>query len=231
MKSISFWAKENPRKAQISIVFLYILLNLLAISAGLLLYDSGIRLSESLINSSFLLFLIATILYKKQASYFYRKSLDLVLITTTFLMLTFWGNNISEPTFYLPLSPKTANGVTIKNSGHSISVNKIENEKTNIKKKEWRKQIKENLKKYKLKISPGAKALLIILVVVAACFATYLLGALACNISCSGAEGLAVVVLVGGLITILGGGFLLIRRILKSHAGKKNVEFEEPSSM
>ena len=230
MKSISFWAKQNPRKAQTSIVLLYVLLNLLAISTGWLLYESGMRLPESLINTSFVLFLLTAVIYKKQASYFYRKTLDLVLITTTFLMLTFWSNNISEPSLYLPLSPKTANGVTIKNGGLSNSVHKIETEKTTIKKKEWRKQLKEKLKQYR-KIAPWAKVLLIALVITVAAFSLYLLAALACNISCSGAEGLAVVVLVGGLIAILGGGFLLIRRILKNHTGKKNAEFEESSSM
>jgi len=63
--------------------------------------------------------------------------------------------------------------------------------------------------------------LLITLVVAATIFSLYLLAYLSCSIACSGAEGFAIVVLVVGLIAILGGAYLLIRRILGYKRKKK----------
>jgi len=228
MKSISFWARKNPRKAQISIVLLYLLLNLLAICGGILFYESGITFTKSLLNISFILFLIATIIYKKKANFYYRKTLDFVLASCTFMMIAFWGNHLNDRNFYLPLSAKTATGITVK-PGNNLNIsNKITSEDKPLSKKELRKQVKEKIKKHNLKIATWAKVLLIILVVAATIFSLYLLAYLSCSIACSGAEGFAIVVLVLGLIAILGGAYLLIRRILGYKRKKPLTEEPDP---
>jgi hypothetical protein len=230
MQSISFWAKQNPRKAQISIILLYVLINILAISSGLLFREVGIQFTTLVIYVSLGLFLIASIIYKRKANYYYRKTLDFVLISCTFLMIAFWGNHLNEREVYLPLSAKTANGITVKPSNSTNTASKIISGENHLGKKELRKLAKEKTQKNKLKIAAWAKVLLITLVVVAAIFSLYLVAILSCNISCSGAEGLAIVVLILGLIAILGGGYILIRRILGYQRKKRLKEEPDPSS-
>jgi len=147
MKSISFWARQNPRKAQISIVLLYLLLNLLAICGGILFYESGITFTESLMNSSFVLFLIAAIMYKRKANFYYRKTLDFLLASCTFMMIAFWGNHLNDRKIYVPFSAKTATGITVKPGNNLYINNKITSEEKPLSKKELRKQVKEKIKK------------------------------------------------------------------------------------
>jgi len=230
MKSISFWAKENPRKAQISIVLLYVCLNLLAICFGFIFRESGILFSELLMDISFFIFVSAVLLYKKKANYYYRKSLDFILISTTFLMLGFWANRAEERTFYTPFSFHTATGITTKPVVNEEPNHKsIAGEKT-ASKKEWRKAEKAKAKKERREIATWLKVLLILLVVASAIFLSYLVAILSCNISCSGAEGLAIVVLVLGLTGAIGGGVVLIRRILGYRNRRRMMEEPSPSS-
>ena len=205
MKSLSYWAKLNPRKAQLSIVTLYIIINILAVYVGLLFHDLGIRIHGSVFYSAFILFLLSIMLYRKKGRYFYRKTLDLLLISCTFMMIGSGSNQMHEPTIHSPVAPLPVNGITsMKQTAEQTRYKSIGVKKSSFKK----------IKKQKQKINTLIKALLITLVVAGALVSIYLIGILSCNISCSGAEGLAIVVLVLGLIGVLGGAYFLIRRIL-----------------
>ena len=183
--------------------------------------EIGIEFTVLLLNVALILFLIASIMYKRKANFYYRKTLDFLLASCTFMMIAFWGNHLNDRNFYLPFSAKTATGITVKPDNNLNISSRIISEDKQLSKKELRKQVKEKIKKHNLKISTLEKILLITLVVAAAIFALFLLAYLSCSISCSGAEGFAIVVLVLGLIAILGGAYLLIRRILGYQRRKK----------
>jgi hypothetical protein len=63
----------------------------------------------------------------------------------------------------------------------------------------------------------------IILTILAAFILAILVAALSCNLSCSGNESLAIIVLVAGWAWILVLGFLAIRAILRKHAKSKEL--------
>ena len=83
------------------------------------------------------------------------------------------------------------------------------------KKKILKEQIREIKKANDL--SEGTKVLLIILSIVVAIGLLFLVAALACNLSCSGSDAVAVIVGIGGLALII---FLLIIAI-RAITGKK----------
>jgi hypothetical protein len=222
MKQTSFWAKANPRKAQLSIFFLYILINVIAFGGGILIYETGIRFEDFFLDIAFIVFLLSFLLYKKDAKYHYRKTLDFLLAISTFLMIAFWGNRMTDRVPYMPLSSYTASGVTIKSTPSGDHTDKEISVSQSLNKKDWQKAGNGKIKKEKRKIDTWVKVLLIALVLVAAFYLSYFVAALACNISCSGAEGLAIVVLVLGLAGTIGGGFFLIRRILGYRRRQRN---------
>lgn len=228
MKHISFWAKENPRKAQLSIFFLYIALNILAISGGYFFHKNGIHFENFIFDSAFVCFLTALVLYRRKAKYYFRKTLDFLLIFCTVLMIGFWGNRIDDSVPYSPFSSHTATGITIKSVAKGDTANNLNTEHKTKRKKEWRKEQNGKTKKERKKIATWLKVLLILLVVSAAIFLSYLVAILSCNLSCSGAEGLAIVVLVLGLTGAIGGGFVLIRRILGYRRRKRLDESPNP---
>ena len=82
-----------------------------------------------------------------------------------------------------------------------------------------KKLLKEQLRAIKKsgEISKGGKVALIILSVIVALGLLYLVAALACNISCSGSEGGAIILAVGGTALVI---FLLVIT-LRAILGKK----------
>jgi hypothetical protein len=75
-------------------------------------------------------------------------------------------------------------------------------------------QVKHYVKaKVKGDAPTAEKAITVVLVIGAAVGLTYLLAGLACSLSCSGAEGLALLVTIIGLSAIIFGSIVLIRTI------------------
>jgi membrane protein implicated in regulation of membrane protease activity len=76
-------------------------------------------------------------------------------------------------------------------------------------------------------LSAGGKVGLIILCVVMALVLTYLVAAIACSLSCSGAEGAAVVVAIFGLAGVALLTFFVIRSIVRKSRREKEKELNE----
>ncbi|MEI9943660.1 MAG: hypothetical protein WDN26_05510, partial [Chitinophagaceae bacterium] len=123
---------------------------------------------------------------------------------------------MQRPAIYL--LPKDSTLSTYKNVAAFTASMKDENGKT-LKWKERKKLLKAQVKEIKKskELSNGAKAGLIILSSIIALGLLALILGLACDLSCSGADGLAILVGVGGTALIV---FLLVLTI-RSITGKK----------
>jgi len=238
MKKNSLWAKDHKVAARLIIIFSFILLTLLGIITGTLLNDTGISIASATLFIVIAIYLAAVIAYpakslkgkKLTAAAFYtrQKTCDLLLAASTFCMIVFLSNRPDKLFSYTtPLSaaiPATAafpKDSTVKNykpiTAFSASL-KDETGKS-LKWKEKKQLLKNQIRAIKKDndMSNGAKAALIILSVAAALGLLYLVAALACNISCGGSEGAAVLVTIGGAGLVI---FLLILAI-RAITGKK----------
>lgn len=232
MRRISFWAKSNPFKARLSIVFGFILLNLLAIFTGTLITDLYITLPDWIPVITALASIIAVIFYpaKKEKgtiippSVFYirQKTCEIILITCTFVMICFFGNHLDE---YLDVSSPSyaANPVSPNNSTTAPRYKTISDFKASLMDKDgnplkWKarkKLLKEQIREVRRAKdkTPGEKVLLIILSVLAACALIVGVAALSCSIGCAGAEVLAAVVFIVGSALVIWLLIALIRGI------------------
>jgi hypothetical protein len=237
MRKVSIWARFHPQQARIYIVIIKIILWGMAIVTGKTIAETGIILSPlPVVICAIILILAASVYPQKSATgysgkqnYTLRKSLDFTLAFTTFILISSLVANtnsaVSNPR--LPLvSEASANKVNPPTADEILASLKYRDKSTltqqekRILKKEFGKQL---LVYAKAKVSGdknGAKALLIILTIIGAIGLTYVLAGLACSISCSGADGLAILVAVVGLTGILWGTIATIKAI-KRHYGKK----------
>jgi len=242
MKKISLWAKKNKWAARLLIICIYILLNVLGYAYGILLKEAGVTFSLNLFILVFLLFLTSTTLYPSKKNrkndatsfYFKQKSCDVILALSSFCMIVYVGNNYNS----LSGSYSTVNGTanttlpfptdsTIK-SYHSISEFKEsikDDQGKSLNWKEKKKLLKKQIKGIQASkdVSDGGKIALIFLSVLVALGLLYLLAALSCSVACSGAEGLAVVIVLLGTGAII---FLLVK-VIKGILRKKEREKPE----
>ena len=237
MKKISFWARNHVWATRFIIIGIYVLLNITGIVLGDLLFSVNVIMKPVFLYCTCFIFLAGMFLYpskKENAKYrnFYRsqKTADLVLAGCTFLLIVYGGNhlNTTKPAgasnlyaaSIISLSTNTAPGVTSKiiAEDKDASAKPI---KKPLSKKELKKKLKNNLhqlrKLYK-ESSDGEKALLIALSVIIALGLLFLLLSLSCSISCSGADGLALVVGILGTALIV---FLLVRVIQRITLGPR----------
>ena len=229
MRSISLWAKSHIWQARMLIVTSYLLLNIIGIYTGRLLKDINVMLPEGCFSIATIIFISIWILYPsgkhsreriaKKISYTRRKSYDVILISITFVMIVYAGNNserlflktnTASAAFIIPVVRDTSeiNNPLIKNFVariKSIDVSKLsQREKIRMLKNQVR------IIKHDKALSKAEKTLLIILSIIVACSLFLLVGALSCNIACAGSEGLSILVLLAGTFLIV---FLLVRII------------------
>lgn len=226
MKRVSFWALHHKVAARSIIVLIYFFLNLLGLFFGDILSSLNIVLSPAFYLFAILLTLGGILFYpSKKRKHFYKnfysrqKFADGLLITATFLFITYSGNSFNYTKTINPVNPALA--ISIVESPVSSSIVK---KNAHLSKKENRKHvrsfIKEIRKKYKA-TSHSGKTVLIILVVLGAVFLSFLILALACNIACSGSEALAYIVGVVGIAAVIFGAIKLIQSINIGHPAKK----------
>lgn len=230
MKKISLWARQHRWQTRVLIVVIYIILNGIGLFVGDLLFLSGLSIPSSIIYTTCFVFLLGFISYpskKDKAAYknFYRrqKLTDFVLISTTFLLVVSYGNHyntapsLSQSPFHslYALANKPVPTILNKNATEEKPVIKKKKGIKNLKQK-LRENIRLLKKEYK-DASKGEKAALIILSVLIALGLFFLLAALSCNISCSGSEGAATVILLLGTALIV---FLLVKVIKRINRGK-----------
>lgn len=225
MKKLSFWSRDHKTSARILIVVVYLILNLAGLFLGDLLHSFTGNFNAALLLIPVALTLAGYIFYpskKNKEAYknFYstQKLNDGFLIIATFLFIVFAGNKLNENARWSQsASALSINYPTSKNSVENKTVNTKPQSGTKASKK-FKQRLKALRKAYK-ESTKTEKALMIFGVVLLAGVVGYGLAALACNISCSGSEALAIVVLIIGVVGIIYGAVKLIQRIT---GGRKN---------
>jgi len=236
---VSTWAKQNPWQARMLLLASHLLLNIFAITLGLILTQLGIMLPEYTLMSGVFIFSVGLTIYpikaEKRVRYskiqFYKrqKLADLMLAGATFIMVLQMGNE------YFKHEVKPVNKVwsyaaqacyvkVIKpeNVTSPISPLSEKQDKKNItNKKEKTSSLNSKirtLRSYINNISEGRKIGLGILLILGSVWLSFLVVGLACNLSCSGAEGAAIMVGILGSAAVV---FLLLKAF-KMMSKKKN---------
>lgn len=248
MKRLSLWAKSHKQAARISIVISFMLLTVLGIITGRLLSGLGIVLSSAIMSFFIAGYLLGIIAYPSKslkgkkisahAFYIRQKSCDLLLAGSTFCMLIFLSNRpdrlfnglLTIHAASIPIVPasKDSSIKTYKSIRDFAASLKDGNGKPlawKLKKQLLKEQVRAIKKADNM--SKGDKAGLIILSVIVALGLLFLVGALACNISCNGSEGAAIVV------TVLGAGLVVFLFILalRSINGKKKIKARQDAAL
>lgn len=220
MKQLSYWAKANPGTARLLIVLIYFVINIAGLIAGSLLWESGIELKDSFMFILAVTVVSLYIIYPEKAVYYKRKVFHGLMAVCTFLIITFFGNQMQNPNPQL-FFVKTTQAVT-----HLANNEQHNTYKPTASKKEKRLQKKETRKLWKkLAVqndrSKGTKIFLIILTVIVALALLFLLAAISCNIACAGVEAVAILVALAGTFGIVFGAVRIIQRILGKERKKK----------
>jgi hypothetical protein len=224
MIKISLWARRNVLVSRILIVAGYLLLFLLCFFTGNALRDLQIIIPFKILGLSVIVYVITASIYilqkhflKKHFSYFYHKTLDGLLLVSTYLILLTVYNQYGSITHMVIGNSNNAYGSFAANnlvSHDNISTLPSTAKAGKLDKKTVRQTIKSFIKSYKQK-STGSKILLISLTVLLAVGLMMALAVLACSISCSGSGALAILVFVAGTFGIVFGAIKLINRINK----------------
>ena len=246
MKQISIWAKANQATARLIIVMIHLGLAFLGILAGWLLVKTNLNIFAFGFYPALLVYILAFFVYPLRAGsrqfknkhkiYTLQKSCDFTLAFCAFCMICFISGNCFSTdserltsTLVNQVSASRGKDSTAEDIIRSLkyrSKNELTRPEKKILKHEFFKQLKLYAKaKVKGNNLVAAKAFLIILTLAAAVGLAYLLAGLACSLSCSGAEGLAVLVALVGLAGIIIGSVALIRAILRM-SKKKKAEYQ-----
>ena len=220
MKKLSFWARENKRTARVTIIFSYILLNLIGLFLGDVIHSLNIEFTPLFFLFAISLTLLGWMIYpskdkKHEYKNFYirQKSADLILVSATLLFVIYLGNSLNNNSNSFR-NPLQAASIVNTNNASNISTPTVA--KTTVSKKSLRQKIRAEIKSIRKAYKDSTKsqkALYIILAVLAAAGLTYVLTMFACSISCSGSEALAIVIFAVGLGGIIFGLVKLIKRI------------------
>lgn len=248
MLNLSYWAKKHVFYARILLVFLKLLLAGLAFVLSRLLNAANWQIPELVIGTTVIVFFLVIIFYPdKQVkkinfyrAFVYRKTCDCLLAAVSFVLLThlfqqgnvnsFYNSNSSAiaamSTTIKPIEPPSAEQI-LKSLNEGRDKKTLTHQEKRILKKEFKRQlgvwVKAALKGDK---ETKRKAGLIILAIIGALGLLALVGLLACNVSCNGADGAAIVIAVLGLAGVIWGLIAVIRRIKRGP--KKKTQPEEP---
>lgn len=224
MKSISYWARAHKLAARIIIIVSFLMLNIIGIITGFLLHQFGVVLTVGVLYCFFIFYFVAFISYpskndkqsikNKADFYVWQKTCDIILIATTYGMIICLANN---PVNLLHLYSSTNASITIekvtqkdslRNGYKSIkdfSASMKDKDGKQLKWKERKQLLKKQIKEIKNSndLTKSEKVLITFLSILVALGLIYLIASLACNISCSGNEALAVLVLLLGIAAIV----------------------------
>ena len=242
MRKISNLAKKHKWAARFLIVARYLLVNYLGIISGIFLNDLSVLIPSSVFVFFILLFFTGLIIYpdkvrkekniSRENIYRLQKSFDLILVLSTFVMVIYTGNHFKNP--FTNFISARASSFSLPADSNSKKYKSIEAFKTSMKDadgnllkwKERKKLLKEQVKAIKKSsdTNDGGKVVLIILSVLVAAGLLYLIAAASCSLSCSGADGAAILVGVGGTAAVVLLTILVIRSILRKSKKKKEME-------
>lgn len=225
MRTISAWAFKNVWPARLAIIAGYLLLNIIGFFVGdaLQLFNIAIPLwafytSAVIFGAVFLLYPDKKYKHLFKNFYGYRKTCDLILCSTTFFFIVCLGNN-PQKLLGQGITASFATTVTsIRPTEKTVSIQPLLKK---LSKKTWKHVLAQKIlklrKEYK-QSTQGQKIALIILSVLVALALLLLVASLSCSISCSGADGAAILVAILGVSLIT---FLLIKVIKRINHGPK----------
>lgn len=224
MKNISLWARQHKWAARCYITIAYFLLNLLSLYFAFVLHQAGFAAGPISVLVLSLPFTLALAYYPKRKQketysnfYHLQKTCDGVLVSTSFLLMIcaslHFNTTKNQPT------TATVYAAT-PTTGNIKPTIKIKWTKPGLIIKQWaglKKNVRALKQAYK-QSADGKKTGLTILASLVAAGLLMLVLSLSCSLSCSGAEGAAVLVLLGGTGLIV---FLLIKVLQRINRGPK----------
>lgn len=243
MKKLSVWASRHKWPARILLILSLQLLNLAGIITGILLKDLGVFLPAFSFFLVTLLFFAGLFFYPAKQEkrlfapgiFFRRQKIcDGILALSAFGMFLCISNDKTPFSTYfgqygsaaasIPAVYKDSTGNTFRMLVTFAKSMKDENGKM-LKWKERKKLLKTQLSiiKKSTELSAGAKTGLTILCVLVAIGLILLALGLACDLSCNGHDGAAVLVSVGGTALVI---FLFIVAIRAIYPGKRKKRLE-----
>lgn len=220
MKKISYWGRQNPWTARIIIVIGHVILLVSAVYMGLLSASYEWMIKPWQIMSLVVILLLAMIAYPVKGirkgpfkhTYHRQKFIDGSLVMCSFLLIAGTSNRYAN----LPAAiPQEVNPLSefMVNKPPSMEKKKIPTAKDfNRALKKLRKQARKTLRMEKKRMqanrssdSTTGNIVLTILLAVGVFILWILILSLSCNLSCSGNEGMAWIVFIGGT-----GGLVLL---------------------
>ena len=232
MKKISIWANLNRNRARALIVVMKLTLAVMAYYTGISLYNMQVVLPAGNIDAIIGTLVLAAIVFypskkhtasEKKFRYLKQKCCDFVLAACSFVMI---ATMVNTPEAIIQLSPEAyGSSIIIKKGERATEILKTldTREKASLSHKEkriLRKEFVRQLKVYAVAAATGNKqksddALKIILVIIGALGILYLLSALVCGLSCSGSDTAAIIIGLLGLVAVIWGVVVLIKRITR----------------
>lgn len=226
MKNIPYWAKANPVKARILIAICHFLVVINAILLGLLLCQFFWRMPQWSLNVLGTIFIAAYFLYPQRVlkkgllkySPKRRRIHDFILVVTYGLLISlaipnFLSNNVSPRN---NAQPRAEFMVNKSQSRKQMGAWKRFKSKVKTKYKSLKNKVKRGLRLLALKIAvmPMWKInLWTILLFISTLLLGIGVGALACNLSCTGYPAMAVFVFIFGIGLLVFGLTYFLRKI------------------
>lgn len=236
MKKLSYWSNRNPVKARIIIGVSHVVLIILALITGINTYIEEIHFSERLLFVLVNLFFLAYIFYPKRGhkegffiySYHRRIRHDVTLLLSSFLILTIGVNRFAYSPIHQEEQAYEIRLMVFKPGVPNVTSKENRSELFRMF-KSFRKDVKQKLNALKIDrqshqdFTTAGKVALILLTLLLAAGVAGMVAVFACNIACSGNEGLAWAVLVGGAIGIVWLTVVVISKILRAGKEKEKV--------
>ena len=225
MRILSYWAKHHVAYARIILLVCHGSLAVIACFLGTTV--TGIELSPFWTGLlAVALFAVAATYPGNKKNYTRRKLYDFLIASGGFLLIFCVANQLNKPlSFYQtvaaikivePSPYKFAEAKKLLEQFHKGEKTSFTAKEKRFIKKEFKYQLGQYAKaKVLRKKATTEQVLLIILACIAAVGLLYLVAALSCSIACSGADALAVIVLIAGTAGIVWGLVNLIRLIKK----------------
>ncbi|MFK8009787.1 MAG: hypothetical protein AB8H03_25760 [Saprospiraceae bacterium] len=239
MKNLSIWARNNRTIALVITIMLHVVVGYFYFYIGALLFVQRIILPSILLYVSGILFLIAYIFYPikyvqkgiYKRTFFKEKQWQLVAMISAIIFLVFIGNHSTQSAFSQQNFQQEYSAQTIAlDIKKEAKVEKRQSRKLIRKtKRQLRKRIRSNVRKL-IKTERGmtdfGKVVAIFFSVLVAIGLGILVLGISCNLSCSGNEALAGIVLIGGFILVIVGLIAVIRKIILTKS-REEVEKEK----
>lgn len=248
MRKLSLWARHHKKAARLIIISSFILLTVIGYYTGTWMSDLAISLPGTILFIALFSYIAGVIAYpqrprryktlRSKSFYVRQKMCDTGLAASTFLLIVYLANH--PGTFihsFVPANAVSGNNLVLPKDSSAKTYKTIREFSASIrdkdgnllKWKERKKLLKEQVRSIKKadNLSKGDKAGLIVLAVIVAIGLAALVGALACELSCNGSEGAALLVGIGGTALII---FLLLITIRAINKGRNRPKDEPTTS-